>query len=287
MSDIITVKNLKFSYPKADSDTIHGIDFTIKKGEIFGFLGPSGAGKSTTQKILIGLLKKYRGSVIVSDQEVGEKNRDFYEKIGVAFEFPNFYSKLTGLENMDFFNSLYKNSHKDIPSLFKMVNLQDSMNERVGNYSKGMKMRLNFIRSLLHNPDILFLDEITSGLDPVNSRLMKDIIRKMNNDGKTIIITTHNMHDADELCDRVAFIVDGKIPLIDSPRSMKLSCGEKKVRIEYRKSGMLHTADFLIDNIGSNDDFLKIIKNEDIETIHSMESTLEDVFIKVTGRELL
>jgi len=287
MNNIITVQNLKFTYPKAEHETIHGIDFAIQKGEIFGFLGPSGAGKSTTQKILIGLLRKYTGSVVIANQEVRDKNRDFYEKIGVAFEFPNFYSKLTGLENLDFFNSLYKKPHKDIPSLFKMVNLEDAMHERVNNYSKGMKMRLNFIRSLLHDPDILFFDEITSGLDPVNARLMKDIILKKKSEGKTIIITTHNMHDADELCDRVAFIVDGKIPLIDSPRAMKLSAGEKKVRVEYRNSGVLHSQDFLIDAIGTNQVFIQLLQTGQLETIHSMEATLEDVFIKATGRGLV
>ena len=116
---------------------------------------------------------------------------------------------------------------------------------------------------------------------------MKDIILKKKSEGKTIIITTHNMHDADELCDRVAFIVDGKIPLIDSPRAMKLSAGEKKVRVEYRNSGVLHSQDFLIDAIGTNQVFIQLLQTGQLETIHSMEATLEDVFIKATGRGLV
>ncbi|WP_277674516.1 ABC transporter ATP-binding protein, partial [Piscibacillus halophilus] len=212
---MIKVKNLSYRYPKEQEDTIQEISFSVPKGEIFGFLGPSGAGKSTTQKILIGILKEYRGNVQINQQELNHINADYYERIGVGFEFPNFYQKFTGLENLEFFSKLYKNDIQNPRKLLEKVGLSDATNVKFNHYSKGMKMRLNFCRVLLNNPDILFLDEPTSGLDPANAKNIRDLILLEKEKGKTIIITTHNMDTADKICDRVAFMVDGKIALID------------------------------------------------------------------------
>ncbi len=284
---MIEIKNLKFSYPGSSADTIKGLDFSIHKGEIFGFLGPSGSGKSTTQKIIIGVLKNYFGSVRVSGKEVSEHTANYYEKIGVAFEFPNLYSKFTALENLEFFRSLYSGQTEDPKKLLTMVNLENDINTRVANYSKGMKMRLNFCRAFLNRPEIIFLDEPTSGLDPVNAKVVKEIIVQKKNEGKTIFLTTHNMNVADDICDRVAFIVDGKINLIDSPRQMKIDYGKKLLRTEYRENGQIKHSDFELKNIGTNQTFLHLIKDREIETMHTLEATLEDVFIQVTGRSLL
>ncbi|ANY71351.1 ABC transporter ATP-binding protein [Paenibacillus ihbetae] len=284
---MIEVKGLHFTYPNRSEQTLCGLDFVIPAGEIFGFLGPSGAGKSTTQKLLIGVLKGYQGSVKVMGSEIRDIGPDYYERIGVAFEFPNFYSKFTVLENLKLFRSLYKGKTEDPMRLLEQVNLADAANMKVSQLSKGMKMRLNFCRALLHDPDILFLDEPTSGLDPVNAKRMKELILAKKAAGKTVLITTHNMQAAEELCDRVAFIVDGEIKLIDSPRELKLRKGRKELRVEYRKNGQLKEALFPLDGIGGNDQFLKIIKNDMLETIHSQEASLEQIFIEVTGRQLI
>ncbi|OOC61289.1 ABC transporter ATP-binding protein [Paenibacillus ihbetae] len=284
---MIEVKGLHFTYPNRSEQTLRGLDFVIPAGEIFGFLGPSGAGKSTTQKLLIGVLKGYQGSVKVMGSEIRDIGPDYYERIGVAFEFPNFYSKFTVLENLKLFRSLYKGKTEDPMRLLEQVNLADAANMKVSQLSKGMKMRLNFCRALLHDPDILFLDEPTSGLDPVNAKRMKELILAKKAAGKTVLITTHNMQAAEELCDRVAFIVDGEIKLIDSPRELKLRKGRKELRVEYRKNGQLKEALFPLDGIGGNDQFLKIIKNDMLETIHSQEASLEQIFIEVTGRQLI
>lgn len=284
---MIEVRGLHFTYPNRSEQTLRGLDFVIPAGEIFGFLGPSGAGKSTTQKLLIGVLKGYQGSVKVMGSEIRDIGPDYYERIGVAFEFPNFYSKFTVLENLKLFRSLYKGKTEDPMRLLEQVDLADAANMRVSQLSKGMKMRLNFCRALLHDPDILFLDEPTSGLDPVNAKRMKELILAKKAAGKTVLITTHNMQAAEELCDRVAFIVDGEIKLIDSPRELKLRKGRKELRVEYRKNGQLQEALFPLDGIGGNDHFLKIIKNDMLETIHSQEASLEQIFIEVTGRQLI
>lgn len=284
---MIEVRGLHFTYPNRSEQTLRGLDFVIPTGEIFGFLGPSGAGKSTTQKLLIGVLKGYQGSVKVMGSEIRDTGPDYYERIGVAFEFPNFYSKFTVLENLKLFRSLYKGKAEDPMHLLEQVNLADAANMKVSQLSKGMKMRLNFCRALLHDPDILFLDEPTSGLDPVNAKRMKELILAKKAAGKTVLITTHNMQAAEELCDRVAFIVDGEIKLIDSPRELKLRKGRKELRVEFRKNGQLKEALFPLDGIGGNDRFLKIIKNDMLETIHSQEASLEQIFIEVTGRQLI
>ncbi|KGE16391.1 ABC transporter ATP-binding protein [Paenibacillus wynnii] len=283
---MIEVKDLQFSYPNQKERTLHGLNFAIPKGEVFGFLGPSGAGKSTTQKILIGVLKAYLGSVKVMGKEIRETGPDYFERIGVAFEFPNFYTKFTALENLKLFQSLYSGPTAEPMHLLQQVDLTDAAHMRVSNLSKGMKMRLNFCRALLNHPDILFLDEPTSGLDPVNAKRMKDLILEKKAAGTTVLITTHNMQAAEELCDRVAFIVDGQIKLIDSPRELKLRQGQKRILVEYRQHGEIITAEFPFEAIGENPDFLRILRENPIETLHSMEAGLEQIFIDITGRQL-
>src|SRR5574344_1197267 len=213
MKIMIAIENMNFSYSK--TPFVENINFNVEKGEIFGFLGPSGDGKSTIQKILIGMITNYSGSVVVNNVEVKNHTNQFYEKIGVDFEYPSLYEKLTAKENLDFFSSLYKNSIRNHDELLSSVGLLQDENKKVSAFSKGMKSRLNFIKSLVNNPEILFLDEPTSGLDPTNAKLMKDLILEQKRKGVTVIITTHNMQDATELCDKVAFIVDGKIKMMD------------------------------------------------------------------------
>ncbi|HYF83452.1 MAG TPA: ABC transporter ATP-binding protein [Clostridia bacterium] len=284
---MIDVKDLKFSYTGKGEQTLKGFDFSVGKGEIFGFLGPSGAGKSTTQKIIIGILKNYHGSVKVMNKELKEQKSDYYEKIGVAFEFPNLYSKFTAKENLSYFRSLYSGETEEPMRLLELVGLEKDADTRVSGFSKGMKMRLNFCRALLNKPEILFLDEPTSGLDPVNAKKVKDIILERKAEGCTVFLTTHNMNDAEDLCDRVAFIVNGSICLIDSPRQMMIDKGRKSLRVEYREKQETCFKDFELANLGDNLEFMQLIKNKSIERMHTQEATLEDIFIEVTGRGLV
>lgn len=283
---MIDVQDLRFTYPGNREEALKGLDFTIGKGEIFGFLGPSGAGKSTTQKILIGVLKQYSGRVQVLNQELRDVTQDYYEKIGVAFEFPNFYSKFTALENLNFFRSLYSGETEDPMRLLEMVGLEKDAKTRVANFSKGMKMRLNFIRAFLNKPELIFLDEPTSGLDPVNGKIVKDFMLMKKAEGKTILLNTHNMNAAEELCDRVAFLIDGKIPLIDSPRQLMVEHGRHSVRVEYQGDGELQLARFEVEGIGYNEEFQRLLREREIVTMHTEEATLEDIFLQVTGRRL-
>ena len=283
---MIQVNDLHFAYGSNTQDTLRGLNFHINDGEIFGFLGPSGAGKSTTQKILIGILKNFRGSVSVNGLDLQKLNSEFYESIGVAFETPNLYTKFTALENLEFFAQFYTGMTRNPMELLAAVGLEEAARTRVSDYSKGMKVRLNFCRSLLNNPRLIFLDEPTAGLDPVNLRKMESLILEEKARGNTICITPHDMHVADTLCDRVAFIVDGEISLIDAPRKLKLQHGQRFLELEYRDGDKLETISIPMDNLGSNKTFQNILNNYFIETIHSREASLEDVFVKTTGRSL-
>jgi fluoroquinolone transport system ATP-binding protein len=281
---MITVENLNFSYTA--QPFIKNVDFSVENGEIFGFLGPSGAGKSTLQKILIGIIKNYSGKVVVNGSEIKDINNRFYEKIGIDFEFPSLYDKLSARKNLEFFSSLYSGSKRDIDELLKSVGLYNDADKKVGDFSKGMKSRLNFIKALVHDPELLFLDEPTSGLDPTNSRLMKDLILNEHRHGKTIILTTHNMEDAAELCDRVAFIVDGEIKAMDTPRNLIMRKSAAEIVYTYYENGEEKTKSCKLEKTSQDSLLKKLIEENRILTIHSKEQTLGDVFIDVTGRKL-
>lgn len=280
---IIETENLTYSY--GDKIAIDHISFSVKKGEILGFLGPNGAGKTTTVKTLVKINKGYGGSVKVFGKDLKDLGKDYYQKIGVSFEFPAVYSKMSALENLDFFASFYKN-HLDPSELLKMMDLEKDQDKLVGEFSKGMKKKLDLTRALLPDPVILFLDEPLEGLDPASARKIKDLLLEMKENGKTIFLTTHNMYVADELCDRVVFLVEGKIRLIDNPKELKIKMGKRVVRIEYIQNEM-KTKEFPLEGLGQNEEFFEIIRNYEIRSIHTLEPTLEDVFLKVTGRRLV
>ncbi len=237
------VEDLRFRYPSSKEDTIKGITFDVLEGEVFGLLGPSGAGKSTTQKILIKLLDDYTGSIEYFGKNLKSLDNSFYEEIGVGFEVPVHFSKLTALENMKFFSGFYRQT-VDIQGLMERVGLWEYRDVKVGEYSKGMKVRLNFVRALLNKPRVLFLDEVTNGVDPKNARIIKDMIAEFRAKGGTVFLTTHLMNDVEELCDRIAFCVNSRLVEISTPRDLKLQYGKREVKVEYRKTGPLQAPCF-------------------------------------------
>lgn len=281
MKKVFEIKNLVFKYPLLAEPTIKSISFSVEEGTIFGLLGPSGAGKSTTQKIMTKLLTGYEGSILYLGKDLKSYGKSFYENIGVGFEMPVHFNKLTALENLAYFAGLYQKKI-DYVALLQTVGLFEARNQTVGEYSKGMKVRLNFVRALLNDPDILFLDEPTNGLDPKNAKIVKDLILDFKRRGKTVIITTHLMGDVEQLCDHVVFMTGGQLSEIASPRDWKLKYGKKEVAVEYANGSGYTKQIFPMDDLGVNPAFLEIIKHP-IETIHSGETSLEDIFIRVTG----
>jgi fluoroquinolone transport system ATP-binding protein len=283
---MINVSDLTFTYTGTSEPAIKNISFAVQPGEIFGFLGPSGAGKSTTQKILFRLLQGFQGSVQVFDRDLREWGYEYFEQVGVSFEMPNHYTKLTARENLRYFGALYQGTVTKPEALLEMVGLLDDADMLVSQYSKGMKNRLSVARSLVNNPKLLFLDEPTAGLDPLNARKIKDLIKAQKDAGKTVFLTTHDMHIADELCDRVAFIVDGRLSLTDSPRELKLRYGKPEVRVEFGMNGKNEQRDFELAGLADNAEFLKLLREGGVRTLHTQEATLENIFIQMTGRSL-
>lgn len=283
---MIEVKSLFHKYNVQDDYSVNDVSFTIDKGEIFGLLGPSGAGKSTIQNIMIGLLKLQNGKVDYNGESILNLKEDFFNNIGVSFEQSNLFDKLTARENLKYYAGLFDVETKDPEMLLEMVGLKAAVDKRIKQFSKGMKQRVVFARALINNPKILFLDEPLSGLDPTTAERIKDIIKAKKKEGTTIFLTTHNMYVADELCDRVAFLNNGKIIAMDSPRNLKLMYGKQAVKVEY-KVGKEINSELLFPEKESDRSRLKdLIDKNNLQTMHSQEATLEEIFIKLTGRGL-
>lgn len=284
---MITVKHLYHSYQNDDNYQAKDVSFEIKKGEVFGFLGPSGAGKSTVQNILTGLLPLQKGEVLIDGYDLKEIDNKRFNRIGVSFEQSNVYSKLTALENLKYYADLFDVPTRDPKELLQLVGLEGREHDRAGDFSKGMKHRLTFARSMINYPEIWFLDEPTTGLDPSIAATIKKLIKKESEKGTTSFLTTHNMHIAEELCDRVAFIVDGEIKLIDTPKNLKERYGEKLVEVEYLKEGKLFKESFKMVDPKEKEKLATLLQSVDIKTMHSKEASLEEIFIQVTGRGLV
>lgn len=284
---MIDVNELFYSYSHDENYAIRNISFGVDKGEVFALLGPSGAGKSTTQGILTGLLPLQKGQGVVAGFDLKHMTRDLFNKIGVSFEQSNVYGKLTARENLDFYRKLFDGSTMDSDVLLKMVGLDHVADKRAGGFSKGMKHRLTFARSMVNQPELWFLDEPTTGLDPAIASQIKDLIMERKQAGTTILLTTHNMFLADQLSDRVGFIIDGELKLVDTPRNLKLRYGEKLVQVDHREGEQLHSEMLSLIDEQDRHRLNTIIQTGRIETMHTREATLEEIFIKVTGRELV
>jgi ABC-2 type transport system ATP-binding protein len=201
------------------------VDLSVRRGEIYGFLGPNGAGKTTAIRMLCTLLTPTSGTARVDGYDIVNQGNDVRKRIGLVSEKMIMYPRLTALENMMFFGRLYRidrnTLRKKSEDLLEMVKLTPFKDKLVGGFSSGMRQRVNVIRAILHDPDILFLDEPTTGLDPQSTRFVRDLVKELKQLGHTIVLTTHIMEEADELSDRVCIIDHGKIMAVDTPQALK------------------------------------------------------------------
>ncbi len=281
---MIEVKDLTFSYGKG-KQALHGLNFTVEDGEIFGFLGPNGSGKSTTQKILTGILKGHGGMVSLFGEDInGMHTQDFFRKIGVLFEFPYLYANLSALDNLHYFSSFYpKEQLRDAEELLEELEFKrDFLRKPVSSYSKGMRQRVSMARALISNPKLLFLDEPTSGLDPAGAVLFRRIIEDERQKGTTVFVTTHNMLDADLLCDRVAFLSNGNIVALDTPRNLKEQNSSHSIVVDYLYQGRREEQTVEAPELKAGIPFAY----DELISVHSQEPTLEDIFIQYAGRRL-
>ncbi len=280
----IEASELRYSYGSVEA--VRGISFGVCRGEILGFLGPNGAGKSTTIRILTGQLAPDSGTASILGREVRVDDPEAQSRMGVCFEEKNLYLSMTARENLSFFASLF-GVRPDIDALLERVGLSIRDDRRVSGYSKGMRQRLMMARTLVNSPDVLFLDEPTDGLDPVSSMAIRQIIREEAGRGAAVLLTTHDMWEADELADRVAFICDGEIHARGTPDELKLQSGSRSVRLRLRSGeGSTEELALPLDAPETPGMLSELTASGRILTMHTEEATLETVFAAVTGRSL-
>jgi len=281
----IVVENLTYSYGKLLA--VDHISFEVATGEIIGFLGPNGAGKTTTVKMLTGQLRPQAGRAILLGHDVALETHRVREQIGVCFEQTNLYEQMSALDNLKLFADLFGVSGFDGYALLRRVGLTGREKDKVAGYSKGMKQRLMVARSLVNRPQVLFLDEPTAGLDPVSSEAIDNIILEERQRGATVFLTTHDMWEADKLCDRVAFMNGGRIAALDSPHALKQQYGRRSLVAEVAGAGgKLDRRQITLDTAETPRAVQELFANGRLVTLHSEEATLEDIFIKITGRRL-
>lgn len=283
MESALRADNIAYSYGSLKA--VKGISFEVESGEIFGLLGPNGAGKSTTIKMLTGQLQPRSGTVHILGKEMGRNDSDIQSRIGVCFEEKNLYSNMTGRENLKFFAELFNLKKFRSDELLEKVGLSRRADTKVSGYSKGMKQRLMMARAMVNEPDILFLDEPTDGLDPVSSRTLRTLIREQAERGAAVLLTTHDMMEADQLSHRVAFMNGGLIYTIDTPEALKLEYGRRSVTVRMGGEEPSEETIYLDDkNAGVR--ISELVTSKDLLTIHTEEATLDDIFVEITGRKL-
>lgn len=276
--EIIRVRDLVKVYN--GNRALDGISFDVVEGEIFGFLGPNGAGKTTTIRILIGLLSPTSGDISIA----GFKPWSGYEKvkeiIGVVFENENLYERLSVRENLDLFRKLYRVPKENLEEIIEEMDLKEKEGERVGALSQGMKRRVVLARALMHKPKILFLDEPTLGLDIPSARAIREKIKEMKERGVTTFLTTHYMDEAEQLCDRIAFINKGKIIAIGTPSSLIGSLPvSRKIHLELSDGSH---AEVGLEDPMAPEIVASLLREGKVMKISTSSSTLEDVFMHLT-----
>ena len=281
----ISAEDLTYRYGRLTA--VDHINFSVTEGEILGFLGPNGAGKTTTVKLLTGQMRPKEGKATLLGMDVAKTPEKVQEQIGVCFEIANLYEQMTGIENLKLFAELFGVKNFDVRALLDRVGLGERGKDRVEGYSKGMKQRLMVARALVNSPRILFLDEPTEGLDPVSAESIRNLIIEERGKGVTVFMTTHDMLEADKLCDRVAFINQGQIAALDTPHNLKQKYGKRMVKAQVTGGdGRLETREITLDTGETAGALQDLFSRERVVTIHSEEASMEDIFIQVTGRAL-
>ena len=288
---------------------VNNISFEVRQGEFFGLLGPNGAGKTTTIRMLTGLLKPTSGTAHVMGIDVVKNPVDVKAQIGVVSETANPYPEMTAWDNLMFAASLHdiqkKEQKEQAENLLKLLGIYDRRNEKVENFSKGLRKRVAIAMALIHDPPLLFLDEPTAGLDVQSARMIREFLRRLNERGTTIFLTTHYIEEADMLCDRIAIIKNGKIIALDSPENLKSAKRREKV-IEVSFNRYVADVEKSIAKLSAvsrvkkrgdkiriyTSNFPKTIQeiskfaeenNLEIVSINTLTPTLEDVFVQLTG----
>jgi ABC-2 type transport system ATP-binding protein len=277
----VEVNGLEKHY--GDVRAVDGITFSVAEGEVFGLLGHNGAGKTTTIRMLTGRARPTAGTATVAGYDIVRQRDDIKPVINAVFEDPNLYERFSGRDNLKLFAELYGAPASRADELLETVGLSAAAKRKVKTYSSGMKQRLLVARALVNKPRVLFMDEPTRGLDPTSARELRALVSRLSDEGTTIFLTTHYMEEADELCDRVAFLSQGRIVAMDTPRELKLQQGERRaiVLLQDRTEHSLR-----LDDPADAAKLDQWMRDGLVLTVHSQEGTLEDVFVALAGRAL-
>ncbi|HTP08372.1 MAG TPA: ATP-binding cassette domain-containing protein [Anaerolineae bacterium] len=312
MSNIVEVNHLVKQYPGSDQPAVRDVSFAIQRGEIFGFLGPNGAGKTTTISMLSCLLKPSGGSASVAGFDLTRQQNEIKRRIGLVPQDLALYPTLSAKDNLLFYGRIYglkgAQLKQRVDDALKMVGLYERRGEAVEKYSGGMKRRVNIAAGLLHQPEILFLDEPTVGIDPQSRNFIFDNVEALNRNGMTVLYTTHYMEEAERLCHRVAIIDQGKIVACDTPRALQDSLGGGLIvaglpdgvpeTLEHEMSTLagVRGADRFDHQIkikaANTQQALPDVINTfnrldiDIRSLEILEPNLESVFLELTGKRL-
>jgi ABC-2 type transport system ATP-binding protein len=300
---IVDVKGVKKRY--GSFTAVKGVSFQVKKGEVFGLLGPNGAGKTTTIEMLVGLRKPDEGTAILSGYDVIKEVNKVKEVIGVQLQSTSLFELLKVEEILHLYASFYP-THVDINGLIEDMLLTEKRNDRIKGLSGGQKQRLAIALALIHDPDIVFLDEPTTGLDPQARRTLWDIVLRLKERGKTIILSTHYMDEAHVLCDRIGIMDQGELIALDTPMNLVKKL-QSTSSVEFHLSNPPEQDWFLkmegVEEVSIKDNFVRLYTDDvqvtltslihaseehqfKIEDLQTRSATLEDVFIHMTGRSI-
>ena len=298
---VIVTKNLTRFF--GETLAVNQLSLDVAKGEVFGLLGPNGAGKTTMVRMLAALLRPTSGEAWVAGYQVGTNDQEIRRRIGLLPEAPGLYDALTAEQNLAFYGEMYgvENIQQQIQRYLELLGLWHRRYEPVGTFSKGMRQKLAIARALLHEPEVLFLDEPTSGLDPEASRLVRDFIAELRVEGRTIILTTHNLEEADRLCDRVA-VISGHLLALDDPKELRRKLFGRKVVIHLKKASQALAAELekfefvaesqVVDNkillsVANPEEHNPVLiqalveKGAEIQFVGELRRRLEDVYLEL------
>lgn len=281
---MIEVNNLQKIFN--EKTAVKDMTFDVDEGEIFGFLGPNGAGKTTTIKMLTGRTLPTYGSAKIMGKDIIRESYGLESKTGIVPDKSNLYERLNIIQNLEFFCRLYGIPTSVANDLLEEIGLSDEKKTQVKKLSKGTRQKILLIRALLHKPRLLFLDEPTSGLDPTSAAHIHNILMKLNKEGTTIFLTSHNMEEVEKLCGRVAFINSGSIVEMGAVRDLKLKYKNDKMKLLVKSGNALEELRMEMSGEHSAIEVSNLIREGRLVSIHSCEPTLADIFMSLTGREI-
>ena len=276
---VLSMEGVSLSF--GDKRVLDGLTFSVARGECFGFLGPSGAGKTTTIKLLTRQLKKDAGRIVLFGRPIENASDADYERIGILSDTSALYERMSIEDNLKLYAKIRGRGEGDIGRLLERMNLSDDRKTLVKNCSKGMRQRAALLAALIHSPELLFLDEPTSGLDPAARAEVHRMLAELRSAGTTVFLTTHDMAEADSVCDRIAILDEGRIVAEGAPQSLKLRYARNRVVVVTRTRGVVETTK----DASAADGLRELFAAGEVLSIHSDEPNLEEVFLELTGRE--